>query len=185
VPAGLNDSELKLLVEDVIVHLGKAIEPQAVVVVCGADALAGDPLSSMALSNVALWQTVLRLVDLVPAAVVLGGGGYNPWTLARYWTGLWGVLSGRSLPSTLPHAAREVLARLSCDLLDGEDVRPQWLTTLADDGNEGPVRPEIEALRDLVLHQADPAYWTGRALQRAPGAQTGEPGRDVGCIAAG
>jgi acetoin utilization protein AcuC len=185
VPAGLNDSELKLLLEDVVLRLGRAIEPQAVVLVCGADALAGDPLSSMALSNVALWSAVQRLVDLAPAAVVLGGGGYNPWTLARYWTGMWGVLTQRSLPTTLPPAAREVLARLECDLIDGEDVREQWLTTLADDGNEGLVRPEIEALRDLVLRRADPAQWTSGAAPRRAGPRLGERGCDVGCAAAG
>ena len=185
VPAGLNDTELKLLVDEVVLRLGRAVEPQAVVVVCGADALAGDPLSSMALSNVALWSAVRRVVDLAPAAVVLGGGGYNPWTLARYWTGLWGVLSGRSLPAALPDAAREVLARLSCDLIDGEDVQEQWLTTFADDGNEGPVRPAIEALRDLVLGHAHPAQWTSGSAVHSAGGPLGEGGLDVGCIAAG
>jgi acetoin utilization protein AcuC len=184
VPAGFNDSELTLLVEDVVLHLGRAIDPQGVVVVCGADALAGDPLSSMALSNVALWSAVQRVVDLAPAAVVLGGGGYNPWTLARYWTGLWGVLSGRSAPANLPPAGREILARLSCDLIDGEDVRERWLTTLADDGNEGPVRREIEALRDLVLQQSDPLRWRSGSAPPGAGVEPGGSGRGVGCIAA-
>jgi acetoin utilization protein AcuC len=156
-----------------------------VVVVCGADALAGDPLSSMALSNVALWSTVQRLVELAPAAVVLGGGGYNPWTLARYWTGLWGVLSGRSLPASLPEAARTVLARLSCDLIDGEDLQERWLTTLADEGNVGPVRAQIETLRELVLRHADPAQWTGGAVGRRAKLQPGGHALHVGCIAAG
>jgi acetoin utilization protein AcuC len=185
VPAGLNDSELQVLVEGVVLRLGRAIDPQAVVVVCGADALAGDPLSSMALSNVALWSTVQRLVELAPAAVVLGGGGYNPWTLARYWTGLWGVLSGRSLPASLPEAARTVLARLSCDLIDGEDLQERWLTTLADEGNVGPVRAQIETLRELVLRHADPAQWTGGAVGRRAKLQPGGHALHVGCIAAG
>jgi acetoin utilization protein AcuC len=74
----------------------------------------------------------VALVALAPAAVVLGGGGYNPWTLARYWTGLWGRLSGREIPGRLPEVARAVLSRLTCDLVDDEDVRPEWLETLAD-----------------------------------------------------
>jgi hypothetical protein len=45
---------------------------------------------------------------------------------------LWGRLSGRAIPESLPEAARVVLARLSCDLIDDEDVRPEWLETLAD-----------------------------------------------------
>ena len=58
-------------------------------------------LSSMALSNVALWSAAKRIAALAPAAVVLGGGGYNPWTVTRYWTGLWGTLSGRTVPALL------------------------------------------------------------------------------------
>ena len=54
------------------------------------------PLSGMKLSNVALWNTVEKFVALHQPTVVLGGGGYNPWTVARYWAGLWGrLLSGR------------------------------------------------------------------------------------------
>ena len=74
------------------------------------------------------------------------GGGYNPWTVARYWTGLWGTLSGRVIPPALPPSGKTILERLSCDLVDDEDRRPEWLTTLADAPNAGPVRPEIERL---------------------------------------
>lgn len=151
VPRGFNDSELRLLVEDVVVPLAERIAPQAIVLTCGADALAGDPLSSMALSNVALWSTAERLAHLAPAAVVLGGGGYNPWTVARYWTGLWARLSGRPIPATLPIPARHILAGLRCDLIEEEDMCEHWLTTLADAPNEGPVREEIRHLRDRAL----------------------------------
>jgi len=146
VPPGFNDSELEWLLDAVIVPLGRRLAPQAVVITCGADALAGDPLSAMALSNAALWDAVERLCDLAPAVVVLGGGGYNPWTLARYWAGLWGRISGRSIPAELPAPARAVLAPLACDLIDEEDVQPAWRSTLADAANRGPVRREIHEL---------------------------------------
>src|SRR5690606_1914762 len=94
VPRGFHDRELALLMEDVLLPFVAELDPQAIVVTCGADMVAGDPLSKSSLSNVALWNEANRLVTLAPAAVVLGGGGYNPWTLARYWTGLWARLSG-------------------------------------------------------------------------------------------
>ncbi len=147
VPAGLNDSEFRCLVDEVVLPAGAAFAPDAVVVTCGTDALAGDPLSRLALSNVALWDAVTAVGGLAAPAVVLGGGGYNPWTLARCWTGLWGRLAGRNIPGTLPAAARQVLAGLECDLVDEEDRRPAWFTTLADEPNPGPVR---DAVRDLV-----------------------------------
>ena len=166
VPQGFNDSELRLLVDEVVLPLGSELEPEAVVLVCGADALAGDPLSSMALSNASLWSTVERIAALAPAAVVLGGGGYNPWTVARYWTGLWGTLSHREIPGVLPDAARVILDALECDLIDDEDVLPAWRTTLADPRNEGAVRDEVRRLRDQALRQSEPRLWSA-ARRRA------------------
>jgi acetoin utilization protein AcuC len=154
VPRGFNDAELRLLMEDLVLPYVSAFRPRAIVVTCGADALEGDPLAHMALTNTALWDAVDSLVALAPAAVVLGGGGYNPWTLARYWTGLWGRLSRRAMPQSLPAPAREVLGRLACDLVDDEDVRPEWLATLADAPRESAPRPELLALRDAAAARA-------------------------------
>ena len=151
VPRGFGDRELALLMDDLVLPFAARFAPQAIVVTCGADALAGDPLARMALTNVALWNAAASLAALAPAAVVLGGGGYNPWTLARYWAGLWGRLSGREIPAVLPGPARAVLARLSCDLVDDEDVRPEWLASLADAPRAAPVRAEVLALRDAAL----------------------------------
>ena len=155
VPRGFHDAELALLMRDTVLPFVEAFRPQAIVVTCGADALAGDPLARMALTNTALWDAVESVVDLTRVAVVLGGGGYNPWTLARYWTGLWARLSGRTIPDRLPPRAREILTPLSCPLVDDEDVRPEWLDTLADaPGPPLPVREEVIRLRDAAMHLA-------------------------------
>ena len=136
VARGFADADLEALMERTVLPLARRIAPRSIVLTCGADALAGDPLSSMQLSNVALWSAVESLVDLAPAAVVLGGGGYNPWTLARYWTGLWGRLAGREIPARLPAEARAILVALECDLVDEENMREEWLETLADGAHE-------------------------------------------------
>ena len=148
VPAAFHDAELRLLVDDVVLPLADRIAPEAVVITCGGDALAGDPLTSMALSNVALWDAIERIVAVAPHAVVLGGGGYNPWTLARYWTGIWARLSQRAVPDRLPEAASALLRGLQCDLVDDEDIEPRWTTTLYDRPSELPVRASVRALRD-------------------------------------
>jgi acetoin utilization protein AcuC len=166
VPARINDSELALLLDEVVLPLARRAAPQALVLTCGADALAGDPLSSMALSNAALWAAVERIAGLAPAVVVLGGGGYNPWTVARYWSGLWARLSGRSIPAALPPEAQAVVRRLRCDLIDDEDVRAEWLTTLADRPNAGAVRAEVDALADQVLAGVDDSAWRPAPTKR-------------------
>jgi len=151
VPPGLNDSELFFLIEEAVLPLAARFAPEAVVITAGADPLAGDPLSKMELSNAALWDAVLAVADTAPVSVVLGGGGYNPWTLARFWAGLWGRIKGETIPLVLPPEARAVLAPLSCDLIDDEDIDPNWLNSLSDPPNEGAVRAAISALRDDVL----------------------------------
>ena len=146
VPAGLNDSEFGRLIAEAVLPLARGFGPDAVVVTMGADALQGDPLSGLALSNGALWAGVEALVALAPAAVVLGGGGYNPWTLARAWAGMWARLTGQPIPETLPATAQAVLAGLDCDLVDKDERADFWFTQLRDPENTGPIRPEIDAI---------------------------------------
>ena len=146
VPPGFNDSELAFVVQEAILPLLARHAPDALVLTCGADSLDGDPLSTMSVSNVAMWEAVSTLVAEAPA-VVLGGGGYNPWTAVRYWAGLWGRLAEAPWPDQLPEAAVELLGGFDCDLLDEEDLDPAWLTRLDDAPNRGPVR---DAVRDLV-----------------------------------
>ena len=153
-PAGFNDSELGYLLESVVLPLAAAFAPDAVVVTCGTDALAGDPLSRLALSNVALWGAVERVIGGEGPAVVLGGGGYNPWTLARCWTGLWRRLGGHDIPDELPGAAQQILRSLECDLVEEEDVDEAWFRTLADEPRPGMVREEVKSVarRGRALH---------------------------------
>jgi acetoin utilization protein AcuC len=151
VPRGFNDSELDFIVDEVVLPLVRGMDPEAVVITCGGDCLAGDPLAEMSLTNTALWDVVERIAALAPAAVVLGGGGYNPWTLTRYWSGLWARLAGHAIPARLPPHARALLEKLSCDLVDDEDLRAEWLDSIADPPNPGPVRAEVVALRDEAL----------------------------------
>ena len=105
----------------------------------------------MRLSNLALWDAVESLAAPTPRCVVLGGGGYNPWTVARCWTGLWGRVSGRDVDAPLPEAAREVLRGLSSDLVDEDEIPAAWHDRLDDPGNPGPVRPEVAALVAATL----------------------------------
>lgn len=151
VPAGFSDSELEFLMEEAILPYADDLRPEAVVITCGTDALAHDPLSGLMLSNRGLWRAVESLVAVAPAAVVLGGGGYNPWTLARCWTGLWGVLSGQEIPERLPSQASTILESLTCDLVDEDEILPEWSTTLEDAPAEGRVR---DAVRRLVAQSA-------------------------------
>ncbi|MDA0998177.1 MAG: acetoin utilization protein AcuC [Proteobacteria bacterium] len=146
VPHGFNDSEINALIEGAILPIKRALRPAAVVVTCGADGLAGDPLAGMLLSNAALWSAVEAAIEAVPGAVVLGGGGYNPWTAARCWSGLWGRLNVFETNVPILETMRRRFAELSCDLIDDEDVNPVWFESLEDPPSRASVRAEVSAL---------------------------------------
>jgi hypothetical protein len=74
-----------------------------------------------------------RFVFLVAAAfIVLGGGGYNPYAVARCWAGTWGVLTDQPIPTSLPKSALDVLAGIRYFRAEGRNPLQRWLTTLAD-----------------------------------------------------
>lgn len=152
VPLGFHDAELDLLVDEVVLPVAARHDIDALVICCGADCLAGDPLSKMELSNVALWNTVDRLLAMEQPTVIVGGGGYNPWTVARYWAGLWGRIAGFPIPDELPAAARDMLGEMSCELVDEDEVEEQWLTQLADSPYPRPVRDAVKSLAERVLN---------------------------------
>jgi len=153
VPSGFSDSELEYLTEHALLPLVGQFGPDALVLCCGADCLKGDPLSGMMLSNVKLWETVERFLDLRKPTVILGGGGYNPWTVVRYWAGMWGRLIKAPFPAELPPAALELLGSMECDLIEDDEVDEAWLTTLVDASHTGDVRDEIRSLAAEVTRR--------------------------------
>jgi acetoin utilization protein AcuC len=151
VPPGFNDAEMAFLVERVIVPLGRDFAPEAVVLQCGADALADDPLSRLELSNGALFRVVEACMDISPRLLVLGGGGYNPWSVARAWVGVWATLNRLTLPNELPPAAEAVLRALSWSRAAGRNPPAHWFTTLRDRPNPGPVRAAVRSVAAEAL----------------------------------
>jgi len=153
VPADFNDSELDFLMAEAVRPLIEGVAPQAVVLQCGADALAEDPLSKLSLSNGALWRVAARVRDLVPRLLVLGGGGYNPWSVGRAWAGVWATLNGIDIPQRLPREAEAVLRTLEWRHSRGRNPPETWFTTLADAPRRGPLR---DTVRDLAARALRP-----------------------------
>ncbi|MDJ0629972.1 MAG: acetoin utilization protein AcuC [Rhodobacter sp.] len=146
VPPGFNDREMQFVLYELILPAVVGFRPDAVVLQCGADALHEDPLSRLSLSNGALWTVVAALQPVCARYLVLGGGGYNPWSVGRAWTGVWAVLNGFEIPDRLPGAAGAVLRGLewpghSRSRAPAEEM----FTTLRDAPRDGPVREAVPA----------------------------------------
>ncbi|WJY21766.1 acetoin utilization protein AcuC [Fontisubflavum oceani] len=154
VPRGLNDSEMEFILNELILPAVGNFTPDALVLQCGADAVEEDPLSRLSLSNNAHWNVLRALMGLkVPRLLVLGGGGYNPWSVGRLWTGIWATLNGHDIPDRVPPDAEAVLRALTWDKARaGRNPPAHWFTTLRDVPRPGPIRPEI-AERVTLLRQ--------------------------------
>ena len=157
VPRGCNDSEFRHLMHHAVLPLIRAHRPQAILLQSGADALEEDPLARLALSNNAYFEVVAALLGLAPGLVVVGGGGYNPYSVARCWAGIWAVLNGIPIPGRTTPAAEAVLRGVRYHRAAGRNPPPHWFTTLRDAPREGTVRDEIRRLAAMALEERLPA----------------------------
>ena len=81
---------------------------------------------------------------------MLGGGGYNPWTVGRCWAGVWATLNGIDPPESAP-AAEPVLRALTWHREAGKNPPEEWLTTIADKPRPGPVRAAVREVVEAAL----------------------------------
>lgn len=151
VPRGCNDTEMAEIREALILPAVAAHAPEALIFLCGADGVSEDPLSRMELSNNAHWDILRGLMALgIPRFLALGGGGYNPWSVGRLWTGVWGVMNGHAIPDRLHDPAQNVLRGLEWhSARAGKNPPDHWFTTLRDPPRPGPIRPELV---DRIAH---------------------------------
>ena len=89
-PPGAGDAEFLAAWPAVEAHLERH-RPQFVLLQCGADSLAGDPITHLALSEEAhaeAARSLCRFADRHADGRILGtgGGGYNRKNIARAWT---------------------------------------------------------------------------------------------------
>jgi len=97
-PPGAGDEEFRAAWERVEAHV-EAARPQFVVLQCGADGLAGDPITHLELTTAAHQNAAARLCTLADRhcsgrILALGGGGYDRRNLAEAWCGVVRVLLG-------------------------------------------------------------------------------------------
>ncbi len=156
-PRGANDDEMALVRDNVILPLVAAHRPEVIILQCGADAVTEDPQSRLTLSNNAHWAIVESLRPLAPRFLVLGGGGYNPWSVGRLWAGVWAVLNGCDIPDRLPSGAEAVLSALEFRTHSRVHHPAPYLTqTLRDDPRGGPIRPEVRHSASQIAARARP-----------------------------
>ena len=92
--AGIDDAGYASLFNPVITAVMDKFRPEAVVLQCGADSLAGDRLGVFNLTSAGHRAAVAHVRSFGLPTLVLGGGGYKIANVARCWAAETGALCG-------------------------------------------------------------------------------------------
>lgn len=93
-PIGTFDEAYLSAFAEVVLPLAGAYDPDVFVFELGADALAGDPLANLCLTNNTYVEVIEMLLGFHKPILMTGGGGYNVENTARAWALGWSVLCG-------------------------------------------------------------------------------------------
>jgi acetoin utilization protein AcuC len=80
--------------KEAAVPLIGAFGPDVIVFELGADALAGDPLAHLCLTNNVYVEIINYLIGLDKPVLMTGGGGYNLDNTVRAWSLAWSIFAG-------------------------------------------------------------------------------------------
>jgi acetoin utilization protein AcuC len=88
-PAGTYDEVYLRAFRTIVPPLARAYGPDVIMLELGMDALAGDPLTHLALTNNAIAEVVRELMIFQKPVLAAGGGGYHVENTVRGWALAW------------------------------------------------------------------------------------------------
>lgn len=98
----MDDASYEFLFKPIMDKVVEVYDPEAIVLQCGADSLAGDRLGVFNLSIQGHAECIRHIKSFGRPLMVLGGGGYTIRNVARCWTYETAVLLEQDLPDQLP-----------------------------------------------------------------------------------
>jgi acetoin utilization protein AcuC len=108
-PVGTYDQAYMKAFEAIALPLIAAYNPDVIVLQLGADALAGDPLAHLQLTNNTYAEIINQLMGFSKPILATGGGGYNVENTVRAWALAWSVLCGADQGENMNQAIGGVL----------------------------------------------------------------------------
>ena len=93
-PPGTCDAIYEKAFREAALPLMKAFDPEVIIIQLGMDALSGDPLAHLNLTNNVHADIIGMVLELKKPVLATGGGGYNVDNTVRGWTLAWSVLCG-------------------------------------------------------------------------------------------
>lgn len=108
-PVGTYDEVYMKAFETIALPLITVYNPDVIVFELGADALAGDPLAHLCLTNNVYADIIEHLLSFDKPIVATGGGGYNVSNTVRAWALAWSILTGTGSGSDMDQAVGGVM----------------------------------------------------------------------------
>jgi acetoin utilization protein AcuC len=90
----------------------KSFAPDVLMTQMGVDTLRSDPLARLEFTTDSIEYATRFFLDTDLPWIVLGGGGYDKFNVARGWALVWGLIQGVELPDGLPPRFMETIASL-------------------------------------------------------------------------
>jgi acetoin utilization protein AcuC len=152
-PVGTYDEAYMMAFEAIALPLIRAYSPDVIVFELGADALAGDPLAHLQLTNNTYVGIIRHLLKFNKPILATGGGGYHIGNTVRAWALAWSVFCGATDDYDMNLAAGGVLLE-STDWQGGLQDR-----VLAVSGQQRDfVMPQVQAVIESVKANIFPLH---------------------------
>ncbi len=142
-PIGTYDQAYMKAFEAIAPPLIAAYDPDVIVFELGADALSGDPLAHLCLTNNVYARIINYLMGLGKPILATGGGGYDVGNTVRAWALAWSVFCGTDNND-------------DSNLATGSGLRDGTLE--ASDAQRGAVMPAIESTIELLKTNIFPIH---------------------------
>jgi acetoin utilization protein AcuC len=149
-PIGTYDEAYMKAFKAIALPLIGAFKPDVFVLQLGADALAGDPLAHLHLTNNVYAEIINHILSFQKPILMAGGGGYNIENTVRAWALAWSVLCGDDTDNS---AVGGVMLQ-STDWQGGLRDR----TLVISDQQRDAVMPAVEATIDAIKLMVFPIH---------------------------
>ena len=152
-PVGTYDQAYMMAFEAIALPLITAYNPDVIVFELGADALAGDPLANLNLTNNVYAEIINHLMSFNKPILATGGGGYNVDNTVRAWALAWSIFCGADQGEDINHAIGGVLLEST-----------EWQGGLRDralavsDSQRETVMPALEAAIEKIIANIFPIH---------------------------
>ena len=151
-PVGTYDAIYEEALQEIVWPLLDAYAPDVIVLEMGMDALAGDPLAHLHLTNNVHADVVHQLVQRDIPLLMTGGGGYHVEQTVRGWALCWCVLGGEEEHIAAPAMGGVMLE--NTDWVGG--LRDRVL--ISDAGRRDRVRRELHTVINALKRTVFPIH---------------------------